>query len=73
MKTLNSDYNYLKLNVCISQEESNRAKSLAKSRGFSYQGWLGQLIKRELASAGISTAQPMQQTYLTGTAIKEEE
>lgn len=63
---------FQQLKVGITKEESNRAKSLAKSRGFSYQGWLGQLIKCELASAGISTAQPMQQTYLTGTAIKEE-
>lgn len=55
----------------ISEMESNAAKALAKSLGYSYQGWLGQLIKRELISAGVASAPPMQPTYLSGTAIKE--
>lgn len=34
--------------------------------------WLKHLIKRELISAGVASAPPMQPTYLSGTAIKEE-
>lgn len=37
--------------VDISQEEKNRAKALAKSKGMSLQGFMGQLIKKELDSA----------------------
>lgn len=47
MKTLDSDH-YEKLNVLISHEERNMAKSIAKKKGMTFQGWLGQLIKREL-------------------------
>lgn len=69
MKLVKTDY--IKLNVCISQEESKAAKAFAKSLGFSYQGWLGQLVKRELVEAGVVAIPESQQTYLTGTAIKE--
>ena len=34
--------------VDISQEEKNQAKVLAKSKGMSLQGFMAQLIKREL-------------------------
>lgn len=42
--------------VDISQEEKNRAKVLAKSRGMSLQGFLGQLIKRELENSHVAEA-----------------
>ena len=34
--------------VDISQEEKNQAKVLAKSKGMSLQGFMAQLIKKEL-------------------------
>ena len=37
--------------IRISHEESEQAKSIARSKGMTFQGWLGQLIKRELAKS----------------------
>jgi len=37
--------------VDISQTEKREAKILAKNKGMSLQGFVGQLIKRELANA----------------------
>lgn len=37
--------------VRITKQESAQAKELAKSKGMTFQGWLGQLIKRELAKS----------------------
>ncbi|MBQ3730007.1 MAG: hypothetical protein II903_10960 [Spirochaetales bacterium] len=34
--------------ACITPEERDDAKKLAKSKGMTFQGWLGQLIRREL-------------------------
>ena len=48
MKTLSSDH-FEKLTIQISRIEKERAKFIAKSQGMTFQGWLGQLIKRELA------------------------
>ena len=43
----------MKIMVAIdcSAEEKENAKRLAKSKGMTFQGWLGQLIKRELANS----------------------
>ena len=46
MKCKNSNCTTVKINV--SKEERERAKSIAKSRGMTFQGFLGQLIKNEL-------------------------
>ena len=35
----------------ISHEEKDRAKKVAKSKGMTFQGWLGNLIKDELKNA----------------------
>lgn len=37
-----------KLTVSITPEEREKAKAFAKSQGMTFQGWLGQLIRREL-------------------------
>ena len=42
---------YQKLTVQISLDERERAKKLAKSKGMSFMGWLGQLVKNELATS----------------------
>jgi len=34
--------------IAISASERDQAKSLAKSKGMTFQGWLGQLIRNEL-------------------------
>jgi hypothetical protein len=39
------------LRVAITDREKAAAKRLAKSKGMTFQGWMGQLIKRELEEA----------------------
>ncbi len=39
------------LRVAITDREKAEAKRLAKSKGMTFQGWMGQLIKRELEEA----------------------
>ena len=53
---MNAEVSLMKLKdsmvrVDISNEERIRAYHIAKSRGMTFKGWLGQLIKRELANA----------------------
>lgn len=43
--------NCKKINISISVNERDKAKALAKSKGMTFQGWLGQLVKRELEAA----------------------
>lgn len=50
MKSLCKDQ-FQKLTVMLNEEEKDQAKALAKSKGMTFQGWLGQLIKRELKAA----------------------
>ena len=35
----------------ISEDEKNSAKKLAKSKGMTFQGWIGQLIRQALAES----------------------
>ncbi len=35
--------------IQITSSEAKKAKNLAKSQGMTFQGWIGSLIKRELA------------------------
>ena len=35
----------------ITQEERDKAKTLAKSRGMTFQGFIGQLIRKELETS----------------------
>lgn len=37
------------MTVDINSDERKQAKALAKSKGMTFQGWIGSLIKRELA------------------------
>ena len=39
------------LKANISSIERDKAKVIAKSKGLTFQGWLGQLVKRELEAA----------------------
>lgn len=39
------------IKVTISTSEKSEAKALAKSLGMTFQGWVGNLIKRELREA----------------------
>ena len=50
MKSPNS-YHVEKLNVCISQEEKEEAKNLARERGMTFSGFMGTLVKEELRRA----------------------
>ena len=43
--------NCKKVNISISVKEREEAKALAKSKGMTLQGWLGQLVKRELKNS----------------------
>jgi len=47
--------NYTTVKICISREERERAKAHAKSKGMTFQGLLGQLIKRELQSSEVAS------------------
>ena len=49
MKVQNCTH-YQKLTVQISSEEREQAKKLAKNKGMTYAGWLGQLVKKELTA-----------------------
>lgn len=48
MKLINLNNSTEMLRANISQEEKESARKLAKSQGYTFQGWLGQIIKREL-------------------------
>ena len=39
------------IKVDFSRQERDEAKALAKSKGMTFQGWIGQLVKRELEAA----------------------
>ena len=39
------------IKVDFTPQERDEAKALAKSKGMTFQGWLGQLVKRELKKA----------------------
>ncbi|MFW5526610.1 MAG: hypothetical protein ACOCOW_06210 [Prevotella sp.] len=41
----------MQLRASISIAERDEANRLARSKGMTFQGWLGQLIKRELAKS----------------------
>ena len=45
------DKKRLQIAVDLSKDERNAAREIARSKGMTFQGWLGQLIKRELANA----------------------
>lgn len=47
----------------ISQDEKTAAKALAKSKGMTFQGFVGQLIRQALAESEGSLKQ---QSYLEG-------
>lgn len=38
----------------ITQEERDKAKKIAKSKGMTFQGFVGQLIKREIAAEAVN-------------------
>lgn len=46
MKSVKPEIKLLKIQ--ISEQEAMRAKTVAKEKGMTFQGWLGQLVKREL-------------------------
>lgn len=48
MKFEDSYHNGSLVKAKISSEEKEQAKALAKSKGMTFQGWLGQLIKNAL-------------------------
>ena len=41
----------ISLLVDITPEEKKAAKALSKSKGMTFQGWIGQLVRKELAAA----------------------
>ena len=45
---MQTEKSYEQLKAVISREEILKARRLAKSKGMTFQGWLGQLIKREI-------------------------
>ena len=44
-------YNTEMIRADITKDERLKANRLAKSKGYSFQGWVGQLIKAELQKA----------------------
>lgn len=47
----NKEYQTINIKVVLSPEEKDRAKSYAKEKGFTFQGWVGNLIKSEIRKA----------------------
>jgi len=41
------------IKVDFTRQERDEAKALAKSKGMTFQGWLGQLVQRELKNARL--------------------
>ena len=41
------------LKALISREEAKQAKEIAKAKGMTLQGWLGQLIKEQIAKESL--------------------
>ena len=48
MKSRNSYQNIEKLNVLITAEEKAEAKDLAREKGMTFSGFIGNLVKEEL-------------------------
>lgn len=46
---------FITIKIDCSAEEKEKAKKLAKSKGMTFSGWLGQLIKRELTVSKLQT------------------
>ena len=42
-------YQYYQTKISITPQEKNIAKSLAKSQGMTFQGWLGKIIRQEIS------------------------
>lgn len=42
--------------IDISREERAEARRIAKSKGMTFQGWLGQLVKREIYNSRSSSS-----------------
>lgn len=47
---MQTEKSYEQLKAAVSRDEVLEAKRMAKSKGMTFQGWLGQLIKRELST-----------------------
>lgn len=45
---MNSKSTSISVFIALSQMERDEAKALAKSKGMTFQGWLGNLVKKEL-------------------------
>lgn len=54
MKDANAN-NTMNLRVAINEAEKREAKKIAKSKGYSFQGWLGHVVKNELAKHNQNT------------------
>ena len=56
---------FQKLTVMITASERNKAKAIAKSRGMTFSGWLGQLVKSQIydASSGVPLPDGIQGTF----------
>ena len=51
---MQTEKSYEQLKAAITREEILKARRVAKSKGMTFQGWLGQLIKRELEVTSAS-------------------
>lgn len=45
---MNTEKSVISIKIAITQTEKQIAKRLAKSLGYSFQGWLGNLVKNEI-------------------------
>ena len=52
MNSLKPETKYLKVQITTSERDT--AKAIAKSRGMTFSGWLGQLVKHEIYEASTS-------------------
>lgn len=51
---MQTEKSYEQLKAAITREEILKARKVAKSKGMTFQGWLGQLIKREISTSAQS-------------------
>ena len=45
---MNNEKSVISVKICLSDIEKRMAKRIAKEQGFTFQGWLGKLVNKEI-------------------------
>ena len=69
MSSLKPETKYLK--VQISADERDQAKKLAKSKGMTFAGWLGNLVKSQLVDSAATDLENIIPNDSTSSGIRD--